>query len=90
MQKQNQYVDLLLTYSMTDQWGCVVQVPTLAVDIDKVRSALIAKDDELSELMKQASSGDETASAEVKKLKAEKDALQARLECKSRQLKVSQ
>ena len=58
-------------------------------DIAQVRSALITKDDELRELMQQASSGHKDVAGEVKKLKAEKTALQAQLECKSRQLKVS-
>ncbi len=62
---------------------------TLEEDIAKVRSDLISKDDELRELMQQASSGSKEAAGEVKKLKLEKNALQAQLECKSRQLKVS-
>ena len=66
---------------------------TLEVDIAKVRLDLIAKDDELRELTQQASSDDKEASAEasaeVKKVKVEKNVLQAQLECKSRQLKVS-
>lgn len=72
---------------------CHLQVSTLEVDIAKVRSDLIAKDDELRELTQQASSDDKEASAEasaeVKKVKVEKNVLQAQLECKSRQLKVS-
>jgi len=68
----------------------VLQVSTLEEDIAKVRSDLISKDDELRELMQQqASSGSKEAAGEVKKLKLEKNALQAQLECKSRQLKVS-
>ena len=67
----------------------VLQVSTLEEDIAKVRSDLITKDDELRELMQQASSGNKEAADEVKKLKLEKIALQAQLECKSRQLKVS-
>lgn len=68
----------------------VLQVSTLEADIAKVRSDLISKDDELRELMQQqASSGSKEAAGEVKKLKLEKNALQAQLECKSRQLKVS-
>ena len=66
-----------------------MQVSTLEEDIAQVRTNLISKDDQLRELMQQASSGDETAAAEVNKLKADKNALQAQLECKSRQLKVS-
>ena len=65
------------------------QVSTLEEDIAQVRTDLISKDDQLRELMQQASSGDETVAAEVNKLKADKNALQAQLECKSRQLKVS-
>lgn len=69
----------------------VLQVSTLEEDIAKVRSDLISKDDELREVMQQqASSGSKEAAGEVKKLKLEKNALQAQLECKSRQLKVSQ
>ena len=72
---------------------CHLQVSTLEVDIAKVRSDLIAKDDELRELAQQASSDDKEASAEAsaeaKKVKVEKNVLQAQLECKSRQLKVS-
>lgn len=64
-----------------------VKVSTLEEDIAQVRSALITKDDELRELMQQASSGDKDVAGEVKKLKAEKSALQAQLECKTRQLK---
>ncbi|DBB08187.1 TPA: hypothetical protein ACH3X3_008369 [Trebouxia sp. C0006] len=64
------------------------KVSTLEEDIAKVRSDLISKDDELRELMQQqASSGSKEAAGEVKKLKLEKNALQAQLECKSRQLK---
>jgi len=66
-----------------------LQVSTLEEDIAKVRSDLITKDDELRELMQHASSGSKEAAGEVKKLKLEKNALQAQLECKSRQLKVS-
>ncbi|DBA81033.1 TPA: hypothetical protein ACH3X2_007238 [Trebouxia sp. C0005] len=63
------------------------KVSTLEEDIAKVRSDLISKDDELRELMQQVSSGDNEAADKVKKLKLEKNALQAQLECKSRQLK---
>ena len=66
-----------------------MQVSTLEEDIAQVRTNLISKDDQLRELMQQVSSGDETAAAEVNKLKADKNVLQAQLECKSRQLKVS-
>lgn len=59
----------------------------------QVRSDLITKDDQLRELTQQAASEDQAAAAaaavEVKKLKGEKNNLQALLECKSRQLKVS-
>ncbi|DBB05557.1 hypothetical protein WJX77_006024 [Trebouxia sp. C0004] len=63
------------------------KVSTLEEDIAKVRSDLITKDVELQELMQQASSGNKEAADEAKKLKLEKNALQAQLECKSRQLK---
>ena len=66
-----------------------MQVSALEEDITQVRSDLITKDNQLRELMQRASSGNQEAAAEVKKLKAEKAALQSRLECKSRQLKVS-
>ena len=66
-----------------------MQVSALEEDITQVRSNLITKDDQLRELMQQASSGNQEAAAEVKKLKGEKTALQSQLECKSRQLKVS-
>lgn len=66
---------------------------TLEEDIAQVRADLITKDDQLRELTHQAASEDKEAaaeaSAEVKKLKSEKNGLQAQLECKSRQLKVS-
>lgn len=65
----------------------------LEEDIAQVRSDLITKDDLLRELTQQAASEDQAAAAaaaaEVKKLKGEKNSLQAQLECKSRQLKVS-
>lgn len=56
-------------------------------DITQVRSDLITKDDQLRELSQQAAS--EEQAAEVRKLKKEKNSLQAQLECKTRQLKVS-
>ena len=66
---------------------------TLEEDIAQVRADLITKDDQLRELTQQAASEDREAAAEaaaeVKKLKSEKNGLQAQLECKSRQLKVS-
>ena len=62
-------------------------------DIAQVRSDLITKDDQLHELTQQPASEDQAAAsaaaAEVRKLKGEKNSLQAQLECKSRQLKVS-
>lgn len=78
-----------LVYSMLMLSPIILQVSTLEEDIAKVRSDLISKDDELRELMQQVSSGDNEAADKVKKLKLEKNALQAQLECKSRQLKVS-
>lgn len=59
----------------------------LEEDIVQVRSDLITKDAQLHELTQQAAS--EEQAAEVRKLKREKNALQAQLECKTRQLKVS-
>ena len=71
----------------------LLQVSALEEDITQVRSDLITKDDQLRELTQQAASEDQAAAAaaaaEVKKLKGEKNSLQAQLECKSRQLKVS-
>ena len=65
----------------------------LEEDIVQIRSDLITKDDQLRELTQQAESEEQAAAAaaaaEVKKLKGEKNSLQAQLECKSRQLKVS-
>ena len=62
----------------------------LEEDIAQVRSDLITKDDQLRELTQQPGSEDPAAAAaEVRKLKGEKNSLQAQLECKSRQLKVS-
>ena len=70
----------------------LLQVSALEVDIAQVRLDLITKDDQLRELTQQAASEDQAAAAEaaaeVRKLKAEKNSLQAQLECKSRQLKV--
>lgn len=72
---------------------CCLQVSTLEEDIAKVRSDLISKDDQLRELTQQPTSENKEAAAEAaaeaKKLKSEKNGLQAQLECKSRQLKVS-
>lgn len=59
----------------------------LEEDIAQVRSDLITKDDQLREVTQQAAS--EEQAAEVRKLKKEKNGLQAQLECKTRQLKVS-
>ena len=72
---------------------CCLQVTSLEQDIINVRADLITKDDQLRQLTQQAASEDTEAAAEaaaeVKKLKSGKNGLQAQLECKSRQLKVS-
>lgn len=71
----------------------LLQVSTLEEDIAQLRADLVTKDDQLRELSQQADSEDQAAAAEaaaeVKKLKGEKNSLQAQLECKTRQLKVS-
>ena len=67
----------------------VPQVTKLEKDIEGLRSQIIEKDDALVEAVRETAAGDEDAANDVKRLRGEKKVLQAQLECKTRQLKVS-
>lgn len=61
----------------------------LEKDIEQLRADVIEKDDLLVEAVREKAAGDEDAANDVKRLRGEKKVLQAQLECKTRQLKVS-
>ena len=65
------------------------QVTKLESDIERLRAEIIEKDDLLVEAVREKAAGDEDAASDVKRLRGEKKVLQAQLECKTRQLKVS-
>lgn len=67
----------------------MTQVTKLEKDIEQLRADIIEKDDVLVEAVREKAAGDEDAANDVKRLRGEKKVLQAQLECKTRQLKVS-
>lgn len=82
-------VSLLPFLSFADAANHVMQVTKLEKDIEQLRADIIEKDDVLVEAVREKAAGDEDAANDVKRLRGEKKVLQAQLECKTRQLKVS-